>query len=241
MEVKNNHSENIRENLDYLNSKYLPILKAYGADYEVQLENKVKSLAFDVNDVEEVLMHLKKIYGELNEEMVYSAHGEINAEVFNWITMANDQITLSEVEIKKKTESLRNSSFSFERYIHELDGIRYNAFMAHAKHTVRLLVLKNYASQFKRHTENRYPFLDDGYDWFLKFEDRFNEEKGLTVKYTLIFEFLVAKKLILDNFEQFRTFVLENCSDKLKDVKFSRRADTTGKNTSTLTAIYRRE
>lgn len=238
MGLKNN-SEKIKNNLAYLSSNLLPTFKTYGVNYKAELELKMKTVVFDFNDLEEVRMHLKKIHSEINEEMVFTHHGEIKARIFDWITMDNDEIILSESEIKKKTESLKDSSFSFERTIHEMDGLRYNVFMDHAKHTIRLLVLKNYASQYRKRTENRYPFIDKGYTWFLEFEDRFNEEKGLTVKYTMIFEFLVAKRLIIDNFEQFRTFVLENCSDKLKDVKFSRRADTTGKNTSYLTEIYR--
>ena len=241
MEIEDNHSEKTKSNLDYLSSNLLPTFKTYGTNYKAELEVKLKTLVFDFNEFEEVRMHLKKIHSEINEEMVFTHHGEIKARVFDWITMDNDEILLSESEIKKKTESLKDSSFSFERTIHEMDGLRYNVFMDHAKHTIRLLVLKNYASQFRKPTENKYPFLADGYGWFLKFEDRFNDEKGVTVKYTMIFDFLVAKKLLINNFEQYRTFVQENCEDKLNNVNFSRRADTTGKDKSFLTKIYRPE
>lgn len=239
MGLNDNHSEKIKNNLNYLNSNLLPYFKKYGANYKAELELKLKTLVFDFNDLEEVLMHLKKIHKEINEEMVFTFHGEIKARVFDWITMSNDEIIISESEIKKETESLKDSSFSFERTIHEMDGLRHKVFIDNAKHTIRLLVLKNYASQFKKHKENRYPFLDDGYGWFLKFEDRFNEEKGLSVKYTMIFEFLVAKKLVIDNFEQYRIFVRDNCLNKTKDIKFSRRADTTNKDKSFLTKIFR--
>ena len=241
MGIKDNYSQMIKKNHDYLMSRLIPFLKTFGDKYRSELEIKIQALTFDNTDFEEVLMHLKKIHGELNQEMVYTRHGEVKATVFDWITMANGEIVISESGLRTKTENLGGSPYSFEMVIKGMPQHNYFTFIGNAKHTIRLLVLKNYASQLNKPIENRHPFFADGYAWFLKFEDRFNEEKGLTVKYTMIFEFLVAKKLVINNFEQFRTFVLENCSDKLKDVKFSRRADTTGKNTSYLTAIYRQE
>lgn len=239
MGIEEDYHEIIKKNFDYLRSTLLTSIKNYGKAYKIRLIRKVKELAFDFDDYEEVKLHLKNIHKEIIEEKIHTPHGEIEAPIFQWITYVNSELVASESDLMNSAKNIWNVPYSIEDDQGMTPNV-YIVFMQKVRRSIRLLILKDYSRQFiGLYERNKYPFVKDGYSWFLKFDNKFNDQKGVSIKYTMIFEFLLLKKLIIDNFEQYRLFVIDNCENKLGDTKFSRRGDTSEKSNSNLIEIYR--
>ena len=238
MGLNEDYNEIIENNRLFVHSTFPSDLKRFFESYKSELERKINSSVFDIHDVDEVRICLKGIHNNLINEKIHTPQGYINPVVFDWINIVDEVLEIGITDLETSTKFLWNKPYSLEDELCGMIPLDYSIFMRHVRHTIKILVLKKYSEKFKNSPlDNVYPFLKDGYHWFLEFENHFNQE-STTIKYTMIYEFLEKKGLILSNFEQYRLFVFDNCKAQLGNVQFSRRADTSGKDVSNLTDRY---
>ena len=239
MSIENDYKIIIKKNKDYVLSTFLSDYKNYPTSYKEQLLNTIQNRVFDIQDADEVNSCLKNIYCDLINEKAYNPNGEIDLEIYNWIKIVNEEIIVEKSQLLTSTKSIWNKPYLLESELKNIMPVNHGVFLKNVRHTIQLLVLKKISKKYKKPSKiNVYPFLKEGYEWFLKFENDFNQEKGLTVKYTMIFEFLIQKNLLIDNFEQYRKFVVENCAKNLGSTQFARKADTSGKDSTYLTKLF---
>jgi len=238
MGLNEDYIEIIKNNRLFVHSTFPLVLKKFYESYKNELDRTIKNSVFNIHDEDEVRLFLKDIHNELINKQIYTLQGYINPVVFDWISIVDETLEIGVADLETSTNFLWNKPYSLENELCEFTPLDYSIFMRHVRYTISLLVLKKYSEKLKNNPLNNfYPFLNDGYKWFLEFENRFNQE-SITVKYTMIYEFLVQKNLLITNFEQYRIFVVKNSLSQLGDVKFSRRADTSDKDKSKLTKIY---
>lgn len=229
----------INKNITFVLTSFPLTFRDYHRSYKYRMDKNLNQEVFDMNDYKEVRQYLKKIHKELIKEKIRTPHGYIKPGIFEWIQITEDKLTINHAGLKAATQTLWNKPIDIEEELKSITPHDYSIFMQRARYTIRRLTFKIYSKQFNKvKAYEMYPFIGNGYEWFLKIEKDFNEQKGITVKYTMIYEFLIKKNLLLNNFDQYRNFIIEKRTSNLNGAKFSRRADTTGKDFSKLTKIY---